>query len=46
VLTVAADGNLTVETWGIPSYAENAFPQSAAAPSLILGFQIGLTDGQ
>ena len=46
VLTVAADGNLTVETWGIPSYPENTFPQSAAAPSLILGFQIGLTDGQ
>jgi alkaline phosphatase D len=46
VLTVAADGNLTVETWGIPSYPENTFPQSAAAPSLILSFQIGLTAGQ
>ena len=44
VLTVAAGGGLTVETWGIPSYAENTFPQSAAAPDLILGFQIGLTD--
>jgi hypothetical protein len=46
VLTVAADGNLTVETWGIPSYPENTFPQSTAAPSLILSFQIGSPDGQ
>ena len=46
VLTVAAEGNLTVETWGIPSYPENTFPQSAAAPSLILSFHIGLTQGQ
>jgi hypothetical protein len=46
VLTVATDGNLTIETWGIPSYPENTFPQSEAAPSPILGFQIGLTDGQ
>jgi alkaline phosphatase D len=46
VLTVAADGNLTVETWGIPSYPENTFPQSPAAPILILGFQIGLTEVQ
>ena len=46
VLTVAADGNLTVETWGIPSYPENTFPQSAAAAGRILGFQIGLTDSQ
>ena len=44
VLTVAADGGLTVETWGIPSYPENTFPQSSASPALILGFQIGLTD--
>ena len=46
VLTVAAVGGLTVETWGIPSYPENTFPRSAPAPSLILGFQIGLTEGQ
>jgi len=46
VLTVAADRNLTVETWGIPSYPENTFPQSAVAPALILGFQITLTQGQ
>jgi phosphodiesterase/alkaline phosphatase D-like protein len=46
VLTLAADGNLTVETWGIPSYAENTFPQTAVAVTSILGFQIGLTDGQ
>jgi hypothetical protein len=46
VLTVAADGNLTVETWGIPSYPENTFPQSTAAPNLILAFQIGLTEVQ
>jgi phosphodiesterase/alkaline phosphatase D-like protein len=44
VLTVAANGNLTVETWGIPSYSANTFPQSAAASGLILGFQIALTD--
>jgi hypothetical protein len=46
VLTAATDGNLTVETWGISSYPENTFPQSSAEPSVILGFQIGLTDGQ
>jgi phosphodiesterase/alkaline phosphatase D-like protein len=46
VLTVAADGNLTLETWGIPSYPENTFPQNTAAPSPILGFQIGPPDGQ
>jgi len=44
VLTVAADGGLTVETWGIPSYPENTFPQSSASPALILSFQIGMTD--
>jgi phosphodiesterase/alkaline phosphatase D-like protein len=46
VLTVAADGGLTVETWGIPSYPENTFPHSTTAPNVILGFQIGLTEGQ
>jgi hypothetical protein len=40
VLNVAADGNLTVETWGIPSYQQNKFPQSAIDPTLILSFQI------
>ena len=35
-----------VETWGIPSDQENTFPQSAATPTLILSFQIGLSDGQ
>jgi hypothetical protein len=46
ILTVAADGELTVETWGIPSYQENTFPQSTAAPTFILSFQIGLPVGQ
>jgi hypothetical protein len=41
---VAADGGLTVETWGIPSYPETTFPQSSASPALILSFQIGMTD--
>ena len=37
---MAADGTLTVETWGIPSYQQNTFPQSAVDPTLILSFQI------
>ena len=45
ILTVAADGGLTIETWGIPSYQENIFPQNAAEAMLILRFQIGLSDG-
>jgi phosphodiesterase/alkaline phosphatase D-like protein len=40
VLNVAADGRLTVETWGIPSYQQNTYPQSVIDPSLILSFQI------
>ena len=40
VLNVAADGRLTVETWGIPSYQQNIYPQSVIDPTLILSFQI------
>jgi alkaline phosphatase D len=40
VLNVAADGTLTVETWGIPSYEQNTYPQSVIDPTLILSFQI------
>jgi len=40
VLNVSADGRLTVETWGIPSYQQNTYPQSVIDPSLILSFQI------
>ncbi len=40
VLNVAADGTLTVETWGISSYEQNTFPQSVIDPTLILSFQI------
>jgi len=43
---VAADGGLTVETWGIPSYQENIFPQNAAEVALILRFQIELPSGR
>jgi alkaline phosphatase D len=46
VLTVAADGGLTVETWGIPSYQQNIFPQHTAEATLILRFQIGLSASQ
>jgi len=46
ILTVAADAGVTVETWGIPSYQQNRFPQSAVAPTLILRFRIGLPAGQ
>jgi alkaline phosphatase D len=46
ILTVAADGGLTVETWGIPSYQENIFPQNAAEVALILRFQIELPSGR
>jgi alkaline phosphatase D len=40
VLNVATDGTLTVETWGIPSYQQNTYPQSVIDPTLILSFQI------
>ena len=46
ILAVAADGGLTVETWGIPSYQQDTFPQDAVESTLILSFQIGLLDGQ
>jgi alkaline phosphatase D len=42
VLTVAADGGLTVETWGIPSYQQNTFPQNAREPIRILSFEISV----
>jgi phosphodiesterase/alkaline phosphatase D-like protein len=42
VLNVAADGRLTVETWGIPSYQQNTYPQNVIDPTLILSFQIEL----
>jgi alkaline phosphatase D len=43
VLDISRDGRtLSVDTWGIPSYMENTFPELAAAgaPRHILGFQI------
>jgi alkaline phosphatase D len=43
ILSVAADGRLTVETWGIPSYQQNTFPQSVMDPTLILSFQIDIS---
>ena len=39
---VAADGTLTVECWGIPSYRENTFPQDPIEASRVFAFQIGL----
>ena len=41
-LDVGADGSLTVDTWGIPSYQQNTFPQEAMDASLISSFEIGL----
>jgi alkaline phosphatase D len=46
ILSVAADGALMVETWGIPSYQPNLFPQNPTEATLILRFQIALSDGQ
>jgi hypothetical protein len=43
VLDISRDGRtLSVDTWGIPSYKENIFPEPAVigAPRHILGFQI------
>jgi phosphodiesterase/alkaline phosphatase D-like protein len=40
VVDVAADGTLTVTTWGIPSYGQNIFPQDAIEATPILSFQI------
>ncbi len=37
-------GNLTVETWGIDSYALNTFPQSTAAPSLVMSYTIAVPE--
>jgi alkaline phosphatase D len=46
ILTVAANGDLTVETWGIPSYQQNTFPQNGAKATLILRFQIRPSERQ
>jgi phosphodiesterase/alkaline phosphatase D-like protein len=35
-----AHGNLRVETWGIDSYKENTYPQTAPTPSLIMAFTV------
>jgi phosphodiesterase/alkaline phosphatase D-like protein len=41
-LDVASDGVLTVETWGIPSYQQNTFPQDTVDTTRLFSFQIGL----
>ena len=46
ILNVAEDGELTVETWGIPSYQQNTFPQSTIDPTLVFSFQIGGSDSR
>lgn len=41
ILDVAADGSsLSVDTYGIPSYAINTFPQTAPAVTNIMGFTL------
>jgi phosphodiesterase/alkaline phosphatase D-like protein len=40
-LDIASDGLLTVDTWGIPSYQQNTFPQNAIDATRIFSFQIG-----
>ena len=44
--TLAVDqwGNLTVSTWGIPSYALNTFPQPSTDSSLIMSFQFNVPE--
>jgi alkaline phosphatase D len=42
IVDVAVDSTLTVTTWGIPSYRQNAFPQGPIEATPILGFQIAL----
>ena len=37
-------GNLTVNTWGIDSYALNTFPQPGGATPLIMSFTIGVPE--
>ena len=40
-LDVSADGaSLTVDTYGIPSYQQNTFPQTTPAPTDIMGFTL------
>src|SRR5215470_10325121 len=39
ILIVAADGGLTIETWGIASYQENTFSQDPIEAQLILSFR-------
>ena len=46
ILNVAEDGALTVETWGIPSYQQNTFPQSTIDPTPVFSFQIGGSDSR
>jgi hypothetical protein len=41
-LDVASDGSLTVDTWGIPSYHPNTFPQDPIDAARIVSFQVGL----
>ncbi len=42
ILDVAADGVLTVTTWGIPSYRQDTFPRDAIEAIPIFSFRIGV----
>ena len=39
-----AGGNLTVDTWDIPSYPQNTFPQPGGTPQLIMSFEIAVPE--